>query len=138
MPKFFTFLIVFLVSSCSIGKLTKLGVYKELAPSEYLIYLEDSTVNIIDVRTESEYIKTHINGAVNASYFSGHFRKAIKSLELNKSLPTLIYCETQHRSLFAAKKLYLAGYKTILDLDRGMMHWRKNGFPFVGDTVTVQ
>lgn len=138
MKRLFTLLILASFSACSIGKLTKIGVYTELSPSEYLKYVDDSTVNIIDVRTEGEYAKTHIKGAVNMSYFSGHFRKAVKTLELDKSLPTLIYCETQHRSLFAAKKLYLAGFKTILDLDKGMMHWRKNGFPYIRDTITAQ
>lgn len=121
---------VLILSSCSIGRLTKMGVYQELPPEQYLHYVQDSTINLIDVRTEAEYAKSHIEGAINISFFGGHFREELKGKELNKELPTLIYCETQHRSLFVAKKMYRMGYRNVVDLDRGMMNWRKNAFPY--------
>ena len=117
--------------SCSIHKLSKKGVYKEVSSKEYLLYVNDSTVNIIDVRTAAEYQKSHIKGALNVSYFGGHFKKSLVELDLDTNRTTLIYCETQHRSLFVAKKLYKAGFKSIIDLDKGMVKWRKKGLPFV-------
>ncbi len=120
-----------LMGACSISHLTKIGVYRELSPESYLPYVNDSTINLIDVRTQGEYEKSHIKGAVNVSYFGGHFREELKALELDRSKPTLIYCETQHRSLFVAKKMYVMGFHNIIDLDKGMMHWRKEGFPSV-------
>ena len=124
------FVIALILSSCSIGRLTKIGAYQELPPEQYLPYVQDSTINLIDVRTESEYEKTHIEGAINISFFGGHFREELKEKNLNKSLPMLIYCETQHRSLFVAKKMYRMGYRNVIDLDRGMMYWRKHEFPY--------
>jgi rhodanese-related sulfurtransferase len=126
----------FLFSSCSIQSLTKRGYYQELPPSDYLTYVQDSTVNIIDVRTFAEYSKSHIKGAVNVNYFGGHFVSDLKALNLDKSKTTLIYCETQHRSLLVAKKLKGAGFLSVIDLDKGMMHWRKHNFPYVQlDTI---
>lgn len=119
------------IASCSIRRLEKMKVYQEVSAENFQEILEEDDINIIDVRTRSEYEKTHIEGAVNASYFSGHFDELVDSLNFDKSKKTLIYCETQHRSLFAAKKLYKAGFKTIVDLDKGMLHWRKNDFPFI-------
>lgn len=119
------------VFSCSINRLTRKGVYKEVEPETFLTYVNDSTVNIIDVRTPSEYEKSHIKGAVNASYFGGDFKKTIDSLGLDTSRTTLIYCETQHRSLFATKILYKRGFKKIVDLKKGMMNWRKLAFPYI-------
>lgn len=131
----FTYLVLFcctvLVSSCSINRLSRKGVYKEVEPETYLNYVNDSTVNIIDVRTPGEYAKSHIKGAVNASYFGGDFKEIVDSLALDKSRTTLIYCETQHRSLFATKILYKRGYVKIVDLKKGMMHWRKMAFPYI-------
>lgn len=124
--------------SCGINKLEKKGVYVELPASDYLQYVEDSTVNIIDVRTEKEYQESHIEGAVNASYFSGNFKDIIDTLHLNASKTTLIYCETQHRSLFAAKVLYKKGFDNIIDLDRGMRIWRKESFPSVYPNDSLQ
>ncbi|MDX2359606.1 MAG: rhodanese-like domain-containing protein [Crocinitomicaceae bacterium] len=119
----------FVVTSCSIGKLTRLGVYQEVNADQYISYVNDSTVNIIDVRTEAEYEKSHICGAVNANYFGGHFMEELHSLKLDTTKTTLIYCETQHRSLFVAKKLYNAGFHNVIDLDKGMRYWKKIGFP---------
>lgn len=121
----------FSLASCSIGKLTKLGVYQELKPPEYLAHVGDTTVNIIDVRTLAEYNKSHIKGAVNVNYFGGSFVEDLRALNLDTAETTLIYCETQHRSLFVAKKLYKEGFHHVIDLDKGMMHWRKKGFPYI-------
>lgn len=59
------------ISSCGIHKLKKEGVYKKLPSEEYLVYVNDSIVNIIDVRSPKKYKKSHIKGAINVSYFGG-------------------------------------------------------------------
>ena len=123
------FLLPLLFVSCGIHSLTKKGVYVELEPEKYLNYVNDSTVNIIDVRTNAEFEKTHIYGALNVNYFAGHFEQDLAKLQLDPLKTTLIYCETQHRSLLVAKKLYRAGFTRIIDLDKGMMHYRKLGLP---------
>lgn len=125
-----------LLCACSIGRLTKKGVYTEVTGEQYLNIIQDSNVQIIDVRTKGEYEKSHIFGAVNFSYLGGGFKRAVAGSELDPSKTTLIYCETQHRSLFAAKKLYRLGYKNIIDLDKGMMRWRKDGLPFEADSLS--
>jgi rhodanese-related sulfurtransferase len=130
-------LALLVITSCGIHSLTKQGVYQELAPEVYLNYVKDSSVNIIDVRTNAEFEKSHINGAVNVNYFGGHFKRDLMNLSLDTSKATLIYCETQHRSLFVAKKIKKAGFLTIIDLDKGMMNWRKKGFPYFNqDTIS--
>lgn len=136
MPAILALTCVLPATSCSIRHLEHLGVYRELAPEDYLPYVQDSSINLIDVRTEAEYRKSHIEGAVNVSFLGGHFRKELKQLDPDKSRPTLIYCETQHRSLFVAKKMYVMGYRNIIDLDKGMMHWRKSGFPYSASDQT--
>lgn len=138
MKYLFILIATLLFSSCGINKLEKKGVYVELPASDYQQYVGDSTVNIIDVRTEKEYQESHIEGAVNASYFSGNFKQIIDTLNLNSSKTTLIYCETQHRSLFAAKILYKKGFDTIIDLDRGMRVWRKENYPTMYPSDTLQ
>ena len=128
--KFVTlFLTIILLSACGVHSLKKQGVYQELVGQEYLNYVSDSSVNIIDVRTNSEFKKSHIKGAINISYFGGHFKKELEEAGLEVQKTTLIYCETQHRSLFVVRKLKKAGFNKIIDLDKGMMHWRKDGFP---------
>lgn len=128
---FISLAMITILGACSIKRLEHMNVYQEVSAENFEQLLKESNINIIDVRTRAEFEKSHITGAQNASYFSGHFVEIVDSLQLDKSKKTLIYCETQHRSLFAAKKLYKAGFKNIIDLDKGMLHWRKHGYPFI-------
>ena len=131
----YAFIILVCLCSCSANKLTNKGVYKELEPAEYDALLKVENVNIIDVRTKGEFKKSHIKGAVNASYFSGKFLKLVEECHLDTNKTTLIYCETQHRSPIAAKRLYKVGFNKIIDLKKGMIKWRKLGFSYV---TTIQ
>lgn len=133
-----TLFLFVLLTSCSIGRLTKKGVYREIGAKDYFTYVTDSSVQIIDVRTKSEFEKSHVEGAVNISCLGGGFKSGVKGSGLDPDKTTLIYCETQHRSLFAAKKLYQLGYKEIIDLDKGMMRWRKDGYPYISDTLKTE
>ncbi len=126
----FLFLII-LMSSCSIQKLIKNDVYRELAPIEYNAYVVDTSNVIIDVRTSKEYDKTHIERAINLSYFGGKFKKKVKELKIDTTKTIMIYCQTQHRSLFVSNKLYKMGYSKIIDLDKGMKQWQKQNMPVV-------
>lgn len=130
--KLFTKLLVMLVllSSCSIQKLKKKGVYKELTPEEYYSIASDTTNSIIDLRTLKEFEKGHIERAKNVSFFGGHFKNKVKDLQIDTTKTILIYCQTQHRSLFVSNKLYKMGYKNIIDLDKGFKAWKKQGLPF--------
>ncbi len=106
-------------------------MYQEVSPEEFQVLTQDTSNILIDVRTVSEYQKSHIKGAINISYFGGHFKEKLEVLHLDTSKTVLIYCETQHRSLFAAKKIYRLGFHDIVDLDKGMINWRKNNFPYI-------
>lgn len=125
------FLFLIILSSCSIQKLKKKGVYKELTPTEYFAHILDTSNVIIDVRTFKEYKKSHIEGAVNVSFFGGKFKKKVKSLKIDSLKTILIYCQTQHRSLFVSNKLNKMGYSKIIDLDKGFKQWKKEGLPTV-------
>ena len=126
---FFAIIFISLVA-CSTNKLVRSGIYKEVPSNEYEALLNEENINIIDVRTKSEFKKSHIKGAINASYFSGNFLEIVSSYNLDTNKVTLIYCETQHRSPAAAKRLTKKGFKNIVDLQKGMSSWRKQGFPY--------
>lgn len=128
---FLYFSILLVISACSIQKLKEENIYKELPAKEFQTLAEDTSTIIIDVRTESEYEKSHLKNAINISYFGGHFSEKLRAMRLDTSRTVLIYCETQHRSLFVAKKIHLLGFRNIVDLDKGMVKWRKEGFPSV-------
>lgn len=99
---------------CGIRQLEKKGFYKEVPPTDFLNYINDSSIYLIDVRTNSEYEKTHIKNAVNINFLGGNFLPELKAKNWDPNTTTLIYCETQHRSLFVAKKLFKTGFKNIM------------------------
>ena len=133
---FLSSLLILALSSCSIRIMERKGVYQEINAEQFSADLLENGINLIDVRTPGEYQKSHIKGAWNVSYLGGSYRKKLDTLSLDKTKPTYIYCETQHRSLFAAKQLYKAGFIMIIDLDKGMMQYRKEGFPYIiSDTI---
>ena len=124
-------LLISIIAACKPIRLQKAGIYAEVTAEEFLRLSKMKDVQIIDVRTQSEFNKSHIAKAINASYISGNFSEIVASNHLNTSKTVLIYCETQHRSLFAARKLHKMGFQKIIDLDKGMMHYRKEGNPYV-------
>lgn len=68
----------------------------------------DSRYTIIDLRERKEYIKWHINGAVNIPFSileKGHY-------QLNKNKRIVFYCYRGNHSIMAASKYEKLGYNT--------------------------
>lgn len=66
---------------------------------------------LVDVRTEEEYAKAHLDGAVNLSYLAvGMYAKKIIP---DKSAPVIVYCATGKRSMQAKTCLDYLGYERV-------------------------
>ena len=78
-------------------------------------------VQLVDVRTDSEFsngfIKNAINIDVNASSFEDQIQK------LDKTKPVYIYCHSGARSQKAANKMIVLGFTKIIDLEGGYSNW---------------
>lgn len=84
-----------------------------------------SKAQIIDVRTPDEFQSEHIDSAVNIDWFSENFG-AIAS-KFDKSKPVFVYCKSGGRSSQASNKLAKLGFKTIYELEGGIMKWNAAG-----------
>ncbi len=80
---------------------------------------------LLDVRTPEEYAERHIDNALNIDYNSNDFEKKIK--ELDKSKPVLVYCLSGGRSGKATKALADNGFKSVYNLDGGILAWANAG-----------
>lgn len=78
---------------------------------------------LIDVRTPFEHRSQHLEGATNISFIGFKFGKEIDKLDRDKTV--FIYCETAHRSPYAAKRLKKMGFTRIIDLAGGYRTYRK-------------
>ncbi|MBT8244402.1 rhodanese-like domain-containing protein [Winogradskyella sp.] len=84
-----------------------------------IIELED--VQVVDVRTASEFEAVRIKSAQNIDFNSPTFEEDIKKLD--KSKPVVLYCKGGARSAKCAKKLKDEGFKKIYDLEGGISKW---------------
>ncbi|XP_057762667.1 thiosulfate sulfurtransferase 18-like [Arachis stenosperma] len=93
----------------------------------------------LDVRTEEEFRKGHVDAAkvVNIPYMldtpkgkvkNPDFLKEVSSV-CNKEDHLIVGCQSGVRSLYATTDLVADGYKDVKDMGGGYMEWVKNKFP---------
>ena len=80
------------------------------------------SIQIIDVRTLSEYTNGHITGALLADWNNAsEFNRRIAYVDKNK--PVYVYCQAGGRSAAAAEKMRAAGYEKVYELKGGINAW---------------
>lgn len=96
--------------------------YQTITSEEVFKELNDqaeSDFYIVDVRTEFEYTKGHIQTAINIPLES---LDMIDGYGFNKDAEIIVYCQSGSRSKQAAHKLIEAGYQNVFDLG-GIQDW---------------
>lgn len=84
---------------------------------------------ILDVRTEQEYSRGHIENATLISTSDPKFVEKVSLLQKEK--PLYIYCLTGSRSYAVANYLSKNGYSKIYNLRRGLMEWQSSNYPII-------
>ncbi|HEX8576437.1 MAG TPA: thioredoxin domain-containing protein [Flavobacterium sp.] len=92
-----------------------------------------SNPQIIDVRTPDEFTGGHIDDAVNVNWNSGNF--VADMAKYDKTKPVFVYCLSGGRSKQVATKLEALGFKTIYDLQGGILKWNAAGLSQPSDKV---
>ncbi len=124
-----------LFNSCSNGQ-TNSTTKTNLSATEFSDKIKElPTATIIDVRTPDEFSKGHLANANNYDWNGNEFDKQIAPLD--KSQPVFVYCLSGGRSSAAASKMRSEGFKTVYELDGGIMKWRGANLPETTDnTIT--
>lgn len=86
----------------------------------------NTDIQLLDVRTPEEYSEQHIGNATNINWNGTDFEQ--KTAVFDKTKPVYVYCLSGGRSSKAADKLSKMGYKTVYELDGGIMKWNAAGF----------
>jgi len=82
---------------------------------------------IIDARPESEWMTTHITGAVSIPYF--HLQRLA---EIPKDAWVVAYCACPHHlSGVVVDSLRARSYPHAYVLDEGILEWERRGYPIV-------
>ncbi len=87
----------------------------------------DSTVLLLDVRSQSEYDRGHLAGAHLFPY--NQLSDRSKELPVDHQRVILVYCHSGHRSQLAAETLVKLGYKKVVNLSAGFSEWKRCQLP---------
>lgn len=90
--------------------------------------LQDSTVQLVDVRRPEEFKEGHIKGALLANWQDDqHFQSQVAKLDKNK--PVYLYCLAGVRGNKAATWLVQHGFTQVVNLEGGITAWKEAGKP---------
>lgn len=85
-------------------------------------HIKTDSIQLIDVRTDSEFNSGHIKNAVNIDYYAKNFGEKLN--ELQKDKPIYVYCRSGNRSNKATNLLTELGFTKIYDLKGGILNWK--------------
>lgn len=94
---------------------------KVLSPEDFKAQTENKSVQLVDVRSASEFKSGHIKRAKNIDFFSGRFTTEFSKLDKEKAV--YVYCRSGSRSKQSSKKLAAMGFTEIYDLKGGILNY---------------
>jgi rhodanese-related sulfurtransferase len=93
---------------------------RDLGPTDLEARLRQGDVALVDVRTEMEFRRGHLPGALSAPLGT-----VLDHLdEIPRDRDVVLICQTAHRSVVAARTLADRGYDRLYHLVPGMRGWR--------------
>lgn len=113
-------ILAFIVFSCRSRANDK---FQNLSTNDFKHLIEKTNVQLVDVRTATEYNEGHIPESVNIDVLGKQFIDSATQL-LDKSQPVAVYCRSGRRSRNAARQLTKKGY-TVYNLDKGFEEWKE-------------
>lgn len=102
-----------------------------LEPEDFFKKIADPNTVILDVRTPEEFNLGHIENAVLIDCRNEEFKNQLNKFDSAKTY--LIYCRTGARSASTLEYLKDLKFKNLFDLNGGITHWLRKGFPIVGE-----
>lgn len=95
---------------------------RRVSKEEFKAFLDaHDHVQLVDVRTPEEFQEGTVKGAMNIDYYDPAFKARIA--ELDKTVPTLIFCRSGGRSAKALQLFKSEGFNIVLELDGGYLNW---------------
>ncbi|MBT7631924.1 MAG: rhodanese-like domain-containing protein [Desulfobacula sp.] len=115
------------------GKITVIeyhqASYKTLSSKDADGYIKTYKPLILDVRTQKEYAKGHLENSILIPV--QELQKRIHELDVYKNNAILIYCASGNRSTVASKILIDSGFNKIFNLKYGILDWKTKKYPVV-------
>lgn len=107
-----------------------------LPAADFQVAIQKQNVQILDVRTASEYASGHIKNAMQANW-NDQKEFAHRTQYLDKQNTVYIYCQAGGRSAAAQTYLIEKGYD-VVNLEGGLSNWKLKNLPVEGNTNVQQ
>jgi thioredoxin 1 len=99
-----------------------------LSPTAFQKEMANTDASILlDVRTEGEYKRGHLQGALNCNINGAAFDQEVSKLDTSKVV--LVYCGSGVRSAKAATALRNMGFSRVIDMEGGITAWKQADLP---------
>jgi thioredoxin 1 len=100
--------------------------FMNMNPIEFKSFLESQDAILLDVRTPQEQQTGIIEEASKIDFYDPNFEYKIAKIQKDKKV--FVYCKSGGRSEKAAQLLIASGHKKVINLNGGIMAWKKAGF----------
>lgn len=100
--------------------------FKSLSVEEFAEQVALPNVQLLDVRTPSEYSEGHISGSLNINVLDENNFGPMVDEMLQNTHPVALYCRSGRRSKKAASILVRKGFE-VIELDKGFNAWKEAG-----------
>ncbi len=87
--------------------------------------IQNDEVVVLDVRTQEEWDKGHIEGAKHIDFYQDDFDARLA--ELPKDKEYVVYCHSGGRSGKTVGKMKAAGFEKVHNLQGGITAWKSEG-----------
>ncbi len=101
--------------------------YTNISPEEAKEMINSDNIVILDVRTKSEYDKSHLP---NTTLYPLQ-KLENNTLNLSKKQKIIVVCKIGYRSSKASKELVERGYQNVYNLEGGITAWIENGYKVI-------
>jgi len=94
--------------------------------SEFKFSLDSHDAILLDVRTPQEQLTGIIEDASKIDFYDPNFESKISKIQKDKTV--FVYCKSGGRSEKAAQLVIASGHKKVINLNGGIMAWKKAGY----------
>jgi rhodanese-related sulfurtransferase len=103
---------------------------KSITPTEvYRLHQESGSLTLIDVREISEF--SEIRSPLAQNHPLTKFNPTELATKKDLDTPLFLLCRSGRRSLRAAELLIQIGFRTVYNVEGGMIEWEASGLPVV-------
>lgn len=101
------------------------GDFVTVAADDFAAVIDSADVQLVDVRTLSEYAESHLKGAVLMDVKADSFMVGVRK-NLDRGRTVAVYCRSGRRSADAARLLSSDGFR-VINLSGGILEWTAGG-----------